>query len=146
MDIPEFIKKYVDYAKNTPRLLERLPEAYRKPRNITLAVAGVIAVTFGGTYISRLSTPSAQELAQKEVSSLVTEVSKLVVLPDGEEPVIATVNDPEKLRDQAFFAKAQKGDKVLIYNGARKAILYSASLKRVLDIVQMNAPTPTPVP
>jgi len=146
MQTPEFIKKSADYVRNIPSMFQNLPEAYRKPRNITLALAAVVAVTFGGIYVSRFSGPSPQEIAQKEVKSLIATVGKLVVLPDTEEPVIATVNDPKKLRDQQFFAKAQKGDKVLIYNVARKAILYSPTLKRVVDIVQMSAPAPTPLP
>ncbi len=88
--------------------------------------------------------------AQKEVTDLVAKVSKLVVLPEGETPTIATVSEPDALKDQPFFAKAVKGDKVLIYAQAKKAFLYSVSLNKILDVAPLNigsstkSTTPTP--
>jgi len=75
---------------------------------------------------------------QKEVSDLVAQVGKLLVLPTGEIPTLATVADPEALKDQIFFAKAQKGDKVLIYTQAKKAILYSVLLNKIIDVAPLN--------
>jgi hypothetical protein len=79
-----------------------------------------------------------QTVVQEEVKSLVDTVGKLMVLPDGETPTIATVTDPEKLKDQAFFANAQKGYRVLIYANARKAILYDPAGNKIVDIAPIN--------
>jgi hypothetical protein len=79
-----------------------------------------------------------QEQAQKEAQELIALVSQLIVLPDDEEPVIATVADPSKLADQPFFSKAQEGDKVLIYNTSKKAILYNPSEHRIVDVAPLN--------
>ena len=81
---------------------------------------------------------SPQAAAIKETKEVVAKVSKLVALPADETPTIATVSDPAALKDQVFFKDAQKGDKVLIYTNAKKAILYSTSMNKILDIAPLN--------
>ena len=61
-----------------------------------------------------------------------------MVLPEDEEPSVATVADPEQLAGQPFFSKAKKGDKVLIYTNAQKAILYDPVAKKIIDIAPLN--------
>ncbi len=80
--------------------------------------------------------PQAQAL--KELQAAVKQVSRLMVLPDDEQPTLATVSDPDKLKDQAFFAKAQKGDKVLLYSKSGKAILYSVKQDKILEVSPFN--------
>lgn len=80
-------------------------------------------------------------IVEKETKSLVTKVGQLLVLPTGETPTVATVSDPEALKDQVFFSKAVKGDKVLIYAQAKKAILYSVSMNKILDVAPLNIGT-----
>ena len=77
-------------------------------------------------------------VAQQEVASLVLKIGKLVVLPADETPTVATVSDPEALKDQTFFANAVEGDKVLIYAQAKKAILYSVGMNKILDVAPLN--------
>lgn len=75
-----------------------------------------------------------QLAAQKEAVELVRRVGKLIILPEGEVPIAATVDDPEKLKDQLFFAKAKVGDKVLFYQEARKAYLYDPVADKILEV------------
>lgn len=115
-------------------------------RNITVGVA-LLAVVVGGLsyyfYVQANNDP--QKAAQAEVKNLVSAVGKLMVLPSDEQPIIATVADPEKLKDQPFFADAKKGDKVMIYNNAKKAILYDPAANRIVNVAPLgNSPTPTP--
>lgn len=84
-----------------------------------------------------------QQVAQQEIKDLVTKVSKLVVLPEGEDPTVATVTDPDKVKDQPFFASAKKDDKVLIYTKAKKAYLYNPGLNKIVAIAPINIGTPT---
>lgn len=82
-----------------------------------------------------------QEAAKVEVKKLVEEVGKLVALPEGEDPTVATVTDAEKLKQgqqSKFFEKAQNGDKLLIFSQAKKAILYRPSEKKILEIAPIN--------
>lgn len=78
-----------------------------------------------------------EKTAQEEVIKLLADVSKLIVLPADEIPVIATVNDPVKLTNQKFFTNAKRGDKVLIYPHSRKAILYSPSNKKIIEVAPL---------
>ena len=94
-----------------------------------------------------LTKTSAQ--VQSEVDSLVSEVGKLIELPTDERPTVATVSDAEKVKTQAFFAKAANGDKVLIYTNAKKAVLYRPSEKRIIEVGAVNInqqPQPTGTP
>ena len=85
-----------------------------------------------------------QKFVQEETQKLIEQVGKLVVLPEGEQPTIATVNDPELLKNQPFFAGAKKGDKVLIYTNAKKAILYDPVNNKIIEIAPVNIGAPQP--
>lgn len=106
-----------------------------------LVVAAVLAV---GVYFF-VQYQHAQALlkdptlaAKEEITNLVAAVGKLMELPVGETPTVATVSDKDKLKDQAFFAHAQTGDKVLIYSNARKAILYRPSTNKIIEVAPLN--------
>jgi hypothetical protein len=111
-----------------------------KLQKIFIASSFAVVVALAGYFYYQLSTvrQNSELISEQEVSDLVTKVSALIVLPVGETPTIATVSDPEALKDQPFFAQAQKGDKVLIYAQAKKAILYSVSLNKILDVAPLN--------
>ena len=76
--------------------------------------------------------------AEEETKALIEKVGKLIALPTDESPTIATVSDKAKLQDQAFFAKAENADKVLIYTNQKKAILYRPSLHKIIDFSLFN--------
>jgi hypothetical protein len=100
-----------------------------------LAAAGT-AGYFYKQYQTIKNNPN--QVAQDEVKSLIDEVGKLLVLPDNEQPTIATVTDLAKLKDQPFFAQAKVGDKVLIYTKAQKAILYDPVEKKIVEVAPVN--------
>ncbi|HEY4476639.1 MAG TPA: hypothetical protein VJB69_01510 [Candidatus Paceibacterota bacterium] len=108
---------------------------------VILSVVAVTSLIVAGYFYnenSRLRI-DPQAAAKSEVQEIVTKVGQLVVLPDGEEPTLATVADPEQLRDQPFFARAKKGDKVLVYNIAKKAILYDPIQNKILEIAPITS-------
>jgi uncharacterized protein HemX len=76
--------------------------------------------------------------AQAEQKTLIDKIGKLIELPVGEEPTIATVSDVNKLKGQAFFAKAQNGYKVLIYAKSKKAILYDPKANKIIEVGPIN--------
>ncbi len=104
----------------------------------------VIALALTSVYFYKKSTTNPNQASQAEVKSLVEKVGRLVVLPTDETPTVATVSDPEALKDQAFFAEAKKGDKVLIYSNAKKAILYDPVQDKIITIAPLNIDTSTP--
>jgi len=90
-------------------------------------------------YFYRKANTNPQQDAAKDLANTVKMVGRLIVLPAGENPTMATVSDPEKLKDQAFFANAKKGDKVLIYADSRKAILYDPIADKIVEVAPINA-------
>lgn len=73
-----------------------------------------------------------------EVKRVVSKVSRLIELPTEETPTLATVSDKGKLAEQEFFAKAENGDKVLVYLQSGKAILYRPSVNRIIDVAPIR--------
>lgn len=119
-------------------------EFKKKFVTIIIPMIAVIAVVLSGYFYLQVRSlkSSPEAIAQKEADDIVNKVSKLVVLPKGETPTIATVSDPEALKDQVFFANAVKGDKVLIYAESKKAYLYSVSLNKIIDVAPLNIGAP----
>ena len=113
---------------------------------IEIATVALLVVLGGGGYFYYQSTKAQkqanpQQVAQEEVKKIVAEVGKLIDLPSGEDPTVATVTDISKLKDQPFFQKAKNGNKVLIYTNARKAILYDPASNKVIDVAPINIGT-----
>lgn len=105
---------------------------------LVLLVVVLGATTFYFYKNSKLYKVDQNVADQAEAKALMEKVGKLIVLPEGEVPTIATVTDPEALKDQAFFSDAKQGDKVLIFNNAKKAILYNPTLNKIVTIAPIN--------
>jgi len=115
-------------------------------RSVLVTILGFLAIVLVGTNIffyQKLRTLQAnpqsevQAQNQAEAERLVETVGKLIALPTGEAPTIATVTDPDKLKGQPFFVNAKMGDKVLIYAAARKAILYSPTENKIIEVAPL---------
>lgn len=76
-------------------------------------------------------------LVQDEVSAVTGKIRVFMELPENEVPMLATITDLKKLKGQVFFEKAQSGDKVLVYEEAKKAILYRPSSNRVIEVTSL---------
>lgn len=117
---------------------------YRPKKIILLVIILLIAIgaTAGAAYYyyKRLNDfkSNPQKMTQEDTKTLVEKISKLIVLPTDEQPTVATVADPERLKDQPFFANAKKGDKVLIYTNAKKAILYDPVENKIVEVAPLN--------
>ena len=125
--------------KKTTEFVMRLRPSFVK---ILAFILAVTTLGFAGTttylYRQNQQLKNPQAVAQAELQSVLKKVSKLMTLPEGEEPTLATVTNPEKLTNEAFFANAKKGDKVLIYTKAKKVILYDPQANKVLNVGPLN--------
>lgn len=119
--------------------------------NIVLGLVGVLVLiaALGSAYYfydryqksqDEISTlvNDPQAVVQKQTEELLADIGKVVDLPEGENPTVATVNDSTKLKEQPFFSEAENGDKVLIYTEAKKAFLYRPSTKKIIEIAPVN--------
>ncbi len=113
---------------------------------ILIVLAAIPSVYFYLQYKkAQQALQNPQASSQEEINKLVDRVGKFMELPEGEVPTIATVTDSEKLKDQQFFARAQNGDKVLIYTNAKKAILYRQDTNKIIEVAPINiGPPATP--
>ena len=105
---------------------------------VLVAIAGWSSFSYYRTKreLAKLSTlEGQQQLAQQEIDTVLTALKKRMILPETEQPTLATVTDVEALKkDQPFFEKAQNGDKVIVYVGDKKAIIYRPSDDLIVNV------------
>ena len=82
--------------------------------------------------------PGQKPNVAAQEQNLIQKVGNLILLPANETPQIATVSDKTKLPNESFFAQAQNGDKVLIFNIAQEAILYRPSINKIISVAPIN--------
>ncbi len=141
------LKRPAKVAAESPSPALRPPA----PRRVPPAVIGLVAlaVLAGAMYVfffkpdgAEISTDTKSATPEVETTieakDLIEKVGRLIALPEGEEPTVATVSDPEKLKDQAFFANAKVGYKVLIYTQARKAYLYDPAQNKLIEVAPIT--------
>ncbi len=107
----------------------------------TLGVLSLLVAVGAAAYFYRELSDlkkNPNKVAEDETKALIDKVGKLIVLPVNEQPTVATVTDLSKLKDQAFFAQAKEGDKVLIFTNAKKAILYNPADNRIVEVAPVN--------
>ncbi len=125
-------------------------------KKYTVHVLVVVAIAaFGSAYyfyneVSTLKKDS-KNIAKEENLRLIASIGKLIILPEGETPTVVTVSNPEALKTQPFFAKTKKGDKLLLYATAKKAILYDPENNKIVEVAPINIgesskPASTPKP
>lgn len=129
------------------RILERPsapppPRKKRKPPYLLVAlslitIALVVAAIFWFTGPASIKQGTSS-ISPQEVSSLVGKVGTLMLLPSDEQPTVATVSDLNPLKDQLFFKNAHIGDAVLMYPKARRAILYSPSENKIIEVAPIT--------
>jgi len=105
---------------------------------VIILLVAILAGIGGYFYENNVSYKNPALAAQTEAENLANIVGKLIILPTDEVPTIATVSDPSQLANQPFFAKAKKGDKVLIYTSAKIAILYDPMVKKIVNVAPVN--------
>lgn len=122
---------------------EEKPVKKKKIFSLSAVVIFVVVVTslsFGGYFFYKYQklTANPNAAAQKEAKDLLAKVAEIYLIPTGEEPTVATVSDPNALKNQSFFSSSLKGDKVLIFAKAGKAVLYRPSINKIIETAPLN--------
>ena len=87
-------------------------KSYKVKGLVVLLILGILAI---GYFAFNTYNELQKVKGDKDVDTLKSQLAKVYVMPTGE-PIIASVNDVEKLRkEQAFYNKAENGDKIFIW-------------------------------
>lgn len=114
---------------------------------ILLVVGSIRGIVYYRKYQSvKNMLPNPNVTPVDEVTDLLNRVGKLMVLPKDETPSIRTISDLEKVKGQSFFANASLGDKLLVYEKNKKAILYNPTKNVIVEVGPVLLPTNTPEP
>lgn len=121
---------------------------FLSPKRVVIIILSVCCVVLIGisAYLylqNRKIIANPQAAVEQENEAMLKRIGAVMDLP-REKPTIITVVDREKLQDQEFFQKAQNGDKIIVYEAARRIILYRPGTGKVIDVVPLAYNTPTP--
>ena len=105
-------------------------------RRITIVVT-IVGISVGATILGQSLLPSKTQ-SQIDIASVKAAVSKLMILPNNEEPTLASVQDKSKLTDEFLRSKTENGDKVLVYTDSHLVIVYRPSIQKIAAVGVAN--------
>ena len=88
---------------------------------------------------NKLNNLQQKSQASDDLNTVIDQIGKLVILPTGEQPTLATVSDITKLKGQPFFTNAANGDRILVYPKVKKVILYRPSLNKIVEMAPLGS-------
>jgi hypothetical protein len=103
--------------------------------NFVIILVAIVVVCLGVIFINKIKEQNTSgSVKEKEMNALILKVSKLYLFPGDEVPTVAIVSDPKLLENQAFSTEAVKGDDVLFFKKAGRAVLYRPSINKIIEI------------
>ncbi len=132
----------LDDGNEVDNVVAEVKKSELDPRKITailvlLFLIASVTTAFFYNEARRLEQDPAK-INQERVAALVSRVEKLIVLPEGELPTVATIADIAPLAGNPFFARAKVGDHVLFYTAARRAFLYDPTANIIVEVASLN--------
>ncbi|MFA5000710.1 MAG: hypothetical protein WC531_00575 [Candidatus Paceibacterota bacterium] len=110
-------------------------------KDIWALIVIVLVVIAGGVYYwvsprGATNVPvSTAETSPAEIQVLLEKLGQHLVLPMGETPEIGQIDDPvQAVKTQPFLAGVQKGDVLIVYVKAQKAIVYSPARDLIINV------------
>lgn len=109
---------------------------------VFILVGIILGVCLTFLYVQKYGIPFENVLQSvskieetKQMQQIIDNVAKLMILPKGEQPVIATITDSATLaKEQPFYADSSNGDVVLVYQKALKAIIYNPEKNIIVNV------------
>lgn len=132
------VESFEDRAETVQVMPESVKKSVSPKKRLKFLIVLVLLALVGGgayAYFKYHSKASVEKRAQAETVRLVKEVRKVMILPETDVPAVFDIQDPVLLTSQqAFFAGAEKGDKLLVYPQLGKAIIYSPSRHIIVNV------------
>ncbi|MDP3880703.1 MAG: hypothetical protein Q8Q32_00785 [bacterium] len=116
----------------------------------------VIVVLLGFWFFNQQQTPVVEvgsgedaQLTEEQIANVIAAVRRHIVLPEDEEPLVATIiNVDELIAEQPFYQGASNGDILIIYGSVAKALIYDPRADRLVNVgpveVQQDASATVP--
>ena len=98
---------------------------------IAVGVSGLLFIK----YKRAVDTANSSEREQ-----IIQRLAPIIILPD-EQPDLSTILDTSKLTNQVLKQRANNGDKLLIYNKAKRLIIYRPATGKVVDMLTIQTQT-----
>lgn len=125
LDVEDDFMPEIDAPKKVPRILL-----------IILLLVTVVAIYYYNQFKTLSQDPN--KVGQQKVTALVEKIGKLIELPKGETPILATISDMGPLAGNPFFANAKLGYQVLFFAAARQAYLYDPEKNVIVEVASLN--------
>jgi len=139
---------FIDSPKNTHRKFSKIyfiNILKNKKRLFITLIPWVLLIILSVVLFYSWSQLSDKErdaisIIQNENIDIINDVGEIMVLPSDEIPQIATLKDTDiiKIKSQPFFINAKIGDKLIVYSVARKVILYSPELNKIVEVANLD--------
>lgn len=112
--------------------------AKHQSKKLYLLLAGaailVILLVLLAAFLFWQINASKKDSDEARSERIISQVDDLFMLPQGEAPTVAEVQDLSKLKGQDFFANAKNGDFLLVYSKAKVAFLYRESEDKLVNV------------
>lgn len=109
--------------------------------NIILMTMVIVPLLLSGLLIYKINKVDKETSNKKATEELIEKVSKIYLVPEGEEPTIASVSDPQAVKNNSFFTLSEKDDKILIFPKSGRAVLYRPSINKIIETTAINIDT-----
>jgi hypothetical protein len=129
-------------SETEKRIVEEAPSNKKSFRNKLLLILIMFFLILGaivaGIFVYQSKFKPENQARDEQNAQILENVRKIMVIPQGETPTIATVTDKAKLSGQIFFKKAENGDKLLIFASLNEAILYRPSENKIVNVAPLT--------
>ncbi len=146
IDVVRPTKKAMQQASNNPaRLVLNKISGLRLSQKKWAFIFIVCAIVGTSMYVLAKDRQKNQlrndksATSQTQIDIITEKVGKLMLLPSGEQPTMAIINDTSQFKDIAFFKNSVNGDRALVYAQARIAILYRPSINKIISVAPLSS-------
>lgn len=127
----------------TPVATKKTTKSAPFPLLAVWLIAGLILVAILAVWLGGVPWQKRHAAPQSDTGALIQKVSRHILVNQNEEPTVATVQDPDSLRqtNPDFYKDASVGDRLIIWSD--KAVLYSEAKDRIVAVLPVSF-TPPP--
>lgn len=100
---------------------------------IALIASIIVVVGLVAVIVFQQITINSKTTEEEEARNIQNQLSKLMILPK-EEALVSEIKNVNEIKDQAFFSKAENGDKVLIFVQDAKIVIYRDCDNKIVNV------------